>query len=1850
MIHLDRAAMQPYLVRRVMRDGRRAVEKSARDAHDAQAVSRLMHESEILGGLVAPGIARVVAFEAATESSEPRLILEDAGPEDLATLLDSGPLGLGRFLDFAVDMTRIVARVHQGNVLHTRLSPASFVLDPLPDGRKRITLVGFDAATTTEDGSSPEQGAVSAYVAPELTGRLGRRPDPRADLYALGAIFYEMLVGRPPFTHDDPIELIHAHLAKIPSAPASLDANIPPLLSDIVLKLLAKRPEDRYQGADALGFDLEEARRQWRASGTVMPFELARDDLVRELSLPAKLYGRDGALATLSATLERLETRESAVLVIAGPAGVGKSALADVLASKARAMGRFLYAKCDVLAKNRPYASLLELLGKLIERVTDAPESERTSLRARVLRAAPSTARILVDFDRRLERILGETPDVPRLGEPEAESRLHAVLQSFLRAVADDQPLTLFLDDAQWADDATLKFVRTLMVDPEQQGLLVGLAYRTDEVEEDQAARHAVTSAQSAGFPVQHIELGPLDVSAVTAFLADTLESTPEAVGPLGTELHRKTAGNPLFLRRLLHALHRRDLLVYDARAGEWSWDVARIAATPLADDVVDLLLASMGQLSRETQDALATAACFGTQFDLEQVAAVTGQSVEDEARAVWPAIDEGLVIELPAERAPHRDDGLALRFAHDRIQQAAYSLRSPEERKRIHLRIGRTLLARAAPSVDFAVADQLNLATDLLTEPAARIELAELNLRSGERAAAQSAHGPALFYLTHGLALLPDGVWSEHHDLAFRLHRTAATSANMEGELDRSRAIVDAALEQTDSREERAQLFAISIMGMTVAGLYADAVRCLDAALPSFDVERPREDLALAARREMAEATEAIAARGSELLAAPPMRPHDLLVLRLLVSALPASFYVDPQLQHWLSARIVNFTFEHGPASPACFAMTMLALALASARQLPSADLVGLFSVRLAEHLDDPAAAVRASFLHASIVKPWIAPIRACIPLLHIPIDDLLRLGEHQHAPWYIELLAGLQFEQGVELDVVLATVEVGARLTRRLGHSLSGSFFEIFAHDVRRLTGGESAHAPRLDRASRVYSGTHHIVRMQTSYVLGDLAAAEQAAEHAAEFVPALGGLPVCWPEYNLFGALIAAATGRHAADGERRRALDLVRARRDLFDDWRRLCSENFGHVTNLLEAEIALLEERPLDATRLYEQAIDGAERNGFVQYAAIANERCGRLHIELGNRRVAETFLSAATRGYARWGAVVKVQALVREFPRLRIDGRVGSSSLLVDLDVMALLTAAETLASEIDLGRLIDALMRTCLGTAGAERGVLVLEAPAPCVRAVATDAGVSPEQIPLASYPDVPRSIVEEVRLTGRSIVLDDALRSAYADDPDVQARGVRSVLAMPLRRAERETGVLYLENNLLLDAFRPERVRAIDLLSGHLAVALENGLLFEARRNAEAALRFLADASATLAESLDYEATLARVSHLVVPDLAEMCAIDLENDGRVHRVAVARFDPNTDAIVASAGARELELGLDHPVAQVLRTNEAWVRHDIDEATVRALYPDDGEFVAARSLTVKSIVVVPLRARGRTLGTLALVGGRAGSLSRLDLTLVEDLGRRAGLAIDNARLYEETLGTIRKRDEFLALAAHELKTPLTSLQLAIQPLANAELQLSREQIARTASIATRQVSRLTRLVGELLDVSRLRFGKVELVIEDVDLGAVATAAADRLHEDARRANCKFELHTTSAVGRWDRSALDRVVTNLLANAIKFDAGGTIELRVETDERNARLVVTDHGIGIPKDRVGGLFERFERAVSARHYGGLGLGLYISRSIVEGLGGRIRAESEGPGTGATFTVDLPLQPRTLVSSPEQPLPQ
>jgi predicted ATPase/signal transduction histidine kinase len=1709
-------------------DGHPVILKRLRDGRpEPWCRERLAHEFDVLRRLDVAGVSRPLDFT--TLEGYEALVLEDAGPRSLAEALADRPLSVDSFLGLALELARIISEIHARGVIHRDVCPENFVLrEPM----SAVTLVDFESATAVptfaETGESP--GALNgslAYMAPESTGRMRRYVDRRADLYSLGATFYGMLAGHPPFVARDPLELVHAHSARAPVPLATIRGSIPAVVSEIVGKLLAKMPEWRYQTADSLVVDLEDAERQWRARREIAPFEPGRHDLPYGLVVPRqKLYGREPETAALGAAIERIKGGASEVVLVTGVAGIGKSALVSHVREQSRPSVRWLAGKGESLQGNVPHRPLVEAVSGFVQAVSGEDAETVGALREAVGRATAPNGRVLVEAIPDLRNLLGDPSPVPEVGAREAENRFRLTFAAFVRALtADGHPVVLFLDDLQWFDPASLGLIRTIASDHELRSLLIVGAYRSEEVGRGHPVAHVVDSLRAGGAALSRIELGPLGPDAVLAFVADSLRVDLGRARKLAELVTRKTAANPFFVRQFLGSLYRDELLTFDEASGQWSWDLAGIEAAAAAPNIVDLLAKTFGALPDEAQHALQAAACIGDRFELGMLAGVCDEPLDATARALWAPLDQGLVVpaaarfewargkpvELGAAVAP------AFRFVHDRIQDAAYTSLQVGARRALHLKIGRWL-EQHAPEECFdatvaTIADQLNRAEEELPQ-SERVRVARFNERAGRIARAAAAYASALGYFRAGLSLLPEAAWrGDLHDLWIALVKGTGECAALTGEHALSDCVVAEGLSHTEVVLEQAELRSIGIMTNHLRGRNAEALQHARDGLAALGLDLPAQLSSETAGAECARAQTALRDRTeAQLLRAPPSGDAvDRARLKLLLAAIGSSWLSDPSGWHRvLSCRAAALASTMGSSPRSAIAYVHYASVLAQHQEYGEAYRYGRLALALAERIGEAAEQAHVLFLLALHVNAWRAPLEENVPLLQRSYVLGMAAGGVDYAGFARMQLVMTRISLGTELGQVLVEAQSGLAEYGRLHHATA--IFESRAHiqaikclmgltrdrgtfddedfdEVRYLAepGGSGASCARF-----------HILRLEVGYLLGPMEVARTYIARSAEGLNYLGP-HFTRANFDFYAALTLVRLAFGAEAAEKEDMLSRVREHLGRLDTWSQNGPMNFRHKRDLVAAELARLEGRGADALAGYHSAIEHAGRSGFSHEEALAHELCGRFHRGAGAVRVADLHLVAAIQGYSLWGATAKVAALGEEFPSLRVGREPGYVSAPRELDYLSVVKATATLTEELEFDRLLEKLVRTCSQSAGAQRVVVVLEEKGLFVRATLTaPSDVILERKPLGISATVPAPLVEEVFASRTVLTLGDANREGrYRTDPYVAAHGVRSVLALPILRGERALGVLYFENNLASDAFPAARVEMLRLLSATIGIAIENSRLFEARRRSENALGLLSKASAELVATLDYEEVLSKLASLAVPVFADWAVVDVTEGGRTSPVSWAHVDPDAAKYIEELHREyPIDRSFERAPSQVLLTGKAILVPEVTEERIRSDTLDDDERRLLRNLNPRSVIVCPLVVRGRTVGVVSLASSHpTRRYDVADLALAEELVRRVGLALDNALLHRNLQKTLRERERAASL-----------LQATIEATADGILVVDAE---RHVTVYNRRLLDMWHIAAPLSEIDeRQLFEPVMGQVENAD--AVVVGMGERYADPER--------------------------------------------------------------------------------------------------------------------------------------------
>jgi predicted ATPase/class 3 adenylate cyclase len=1386
---------------------------------------------------------------------------------------------LERVLDLAVKAAELVSRLHAARVLHGRLGPAAFRVDA---GLRELELSGLGFGTRLDvelphDGRYFASDERSPYASPEQTGRMNRPVDWRSDLYSLGATLYLMLTGRAPFEAADAGELAYRLIAVEPKPPAELAPDLPELLSDITLKLLAKDAEDRYQSAEALRADLERCRDHLERDGKIPRFQLALHDAAARFRLPRKLYARDAELAELLAALTRAATGQSELVLVGGVAGVGKTALVrELLRPLALRRGRYVEGKFDQFQRELPFSAFAQAFAAWVHHVLSESDAELVRLRERVKEAVGELGGLLTRLVPDLELLIGAQPAVPEVGPSDALHRFQYVLRRFLLSLSDEaHPLVLFVDDLQWADPASLELLTTLMSNRDAKYLLVIGAYRTDEIGIAHALQLCFDDLERAGAPLRKLELGLLDDGALLALVSDALSTPASRVQPLAELVRSRTEGNALFVRQLLQSLYEDGVVRFNHQASAWEWDLARAVRGQASGDVLALFGAKTARLPDETRDALIRGAYLGSRFEVATLAKILGLSLAEIGRRLEPAVREELLVPVGTG---HRyvaagldlDDGHSARyvFPHDRVQQAIYSLVPEGERPALHLEIGRRLSggegsapARSGDQI-FQLAHQLNRGRALIEEPSERRALSLLDLEAALTAKRSGAYAAALEYLTTGIEVVGGDGWRNAYSLALRLHSEAAECAYLAAAPERMATHTESVLTHGRNILDKMPVFLLLVDAYTSQNRLNEALSRGLEALRELGVTFPASPKLPHIMLGLARTKLRLSGKDVSALARqrPMTDPHKLQAMLLLERMVPPAYMSGSALFPLLVFSMVDLSVKYGNSPLSAFGYASFAITLSGVLgDIRSGTAFGKLGFETLEHTRADPFRVKVLFVLYVFIKHWTEPLASCAAPLLGAYRYGMEAGNLVGATWsaYYRLL-WLYFTARplAELEREAATYsaifhDLGQDAAYRRNDMLRQVMLNLmgrtadpiaFSGETYRDAEIDSLTANGDDATSRFF---YYFNKQTLCFLFGRYAEAVQHGDSARSLTESVTGLPdlAFWAFWDALARIRSSET---APEISRPKLLLDARRQQKKLAKWGRFGPANYQHKHDLVQAELCRVRGRRERARELYDRAIEGATASGFVQEAALAAELAARFHLESGRRALAGWYLQRARRDYLLWGAIAKADALEREHGDLLVVGTAPiaarptpGADIAATIDLSAVVKATQAISGEIVLERLAAKLLDIAVENAGAESGALVLfegaEARIAARKTSSRDATVTGLAVPVQEGAPLPVSVLQYVARTKRAVVVDDAAEEPrFVHDPYIVTSQARSILCAPIVHHGDLVAAIYLDNRLSPRVFTTERLELLTVLGGQIAISLENAKLYGNLRSA--------------------------------------------------------------------------------------------------------------------------------------------------------------------------------------------------------------------------------------------------------------------------------------------------------------------------------------------------------------------------------------------------------------------------------
>lgn len=1413
----------------------------------------------------------------------PVLIMEFIEGLSLDELIRSGSLHLAEKLRLAVNVASVLRRIHERQVMHCDLN-SSNILVTTGNGSESegdAYVIDFGMASLIRQDSTPYPTTDDfpvgnlAFISPEQTGRMNRSVDYRTDIYSLGIVLYQLFTGQLPFQSNDALGLIHDHIARKPRPLHEVEPSVPSALSEIVLRLLAKNPEDRYQTLQGLQADLKRCLDQWQKEGRIDSFELGADDYIGCLRIPEKLYGRQAEIERLQSIMDQAFTTQAQLLLVAGYSGVGKTSLVhelhkDVLANQ----GTYIEGKFDQLKRTNPYSAWEQAFTQLVDNWLAQDDDSLAHWRDTILNAVGINGQVLLDVIPDLERVLGSQPDVPELGGIERQKRVNHYFSRFISYLATpENPLVIFLDDLQWIDLASLNLIEALFLSPSASRLMVIGAYRSNEVNAAHPLAVSQEQMRAQGDWVTTLNLQDLTLDDTNNLLADSLQTNIVECEDLGGLLGEKSAGNPFFYKQLLYAVVDDGLLRFDDNQDRWKWGQDLIKNVQARGSVVNLMAGKVRILPDNTQRALSMAACIGNRFDIPTLRTILEQSHEEILASLNPAIQSNLLLLL----------GKDLTFAHDRIQEAAYSLIPEADRPGIHLKLGRALFVmtekKGLEEEIFTIIGHLNFGWTSIESDSERLELAAMNLTAGRKAKAASAYADAKAYIEIGLGLLPTNPWQDHYDMTLSLHTENTELAYLTGRFDE--VMISAALVHTNARRnlDRAPVYMTQIEAATSRSQFAEGLDLGLSALKDLGVNIPDHPTQQYGQH--------LHERFVDLLTNEPLKRLDQLpkmtdekaraASALLASVMSTAYIANPPLFPIISYQGAMLTFEFGIDSWSPFFVGGIVLVNVASinpdTPIQEAEDVILFGRQLVDVIqalvDNPITArsrTKGLFMLA-FTAPWFYECETALEFSRSTYQSRIETGDWLYGAYGASLFTSQGLAAGINLSHFQRQLETYKDTLQSVGQVMNPTSMAIYMQAAEnlvtqypapnRLSGKHfdedewiSQPSAATDIANRHYLS---VCKLILAYHLDCDEAIDDFIAEAEEYLYGGPGL-ISVAQFYFYQALGMLKRLESGSLTDKSDTIELIGKNLRWMSIWSKASPSTFQHKHDLIKAERARVLGDTNTALSLYELAISGARASGFTHEEALTNELYARFWDERGNNRFAVPLIREACSLYRQWGALAKAEYLAQSYSKWIQHERAlvyetsessnQAEARLAELDQQTILKASLEIAAELDIESLLVKLLNIAMENAGAQYSCLLQKLEGKWVVAAQSSIDkiglVVVQSQNLENSDTVSESVVNYVANTKIPLVLKDAAREAgFLNDPTIQKRQIKSILCVPLIYRDRIKGILYLENNSASGAFSFEQVELVKLLSSQIALSLDNAHLYANLANSEERFR---------------------------------------------------------------------------------------------------------------------------------------------------------------------------------------------------------------------------------------------------------------------------------------------------------------------------------------------------------------------------------------------------------------------------
>jgi len=1379
------------------------------------------------------------------------LVTEFAEGQLLKALIAEGQLTLGEKINIAIDMVVALGEIHSQRILHKDINPTNLIWNAR---KKQIVLLDFNISERANSQKiefvNPKhlQGTLP-YISPEQTGRMNRVLDYRSDFYSLGITLYELFTGRVPCESHDYIELIHSHIAIDPKSPHEIDEAVPAVVSEIIMKLLRKNVEQRYQTIEGIKHDLELCK---DIDAEVYGFVPGIGEESSRLNISQKVYGRKAVIQELLWGFQQAREGGFEHCFVHGYSGVGKTtAIQELYRPITEASGYFLSGKYDQYNISVPYSAILQVISDFANLLLAEGKKKLQLWRTKLLSEIGDAGAVLTQFVPELELVIGKQPEIPELKGMEAQNRFNHVLQKFLESIADEtHPIVMFLDDLQWIDSASLNVVKHLFANKEIRYFYLIGAYRSNEVKQGHQLQVFFNNIESSGHGIRQVAINPLEKEHVRKLFNDTFQKV-ENLSDTVQQVMEKTKGNPFFIKQIINHFYEKKCIYYMREQKRWHIDKACFEEQQVADNVAEFLGMQMKEFEPEIVDVLKASACIGNKFDSNLVSQIINRPEEEVLELMTILLEENFFLALGADQ---------YMFSHDQVQQAAYSLLDIVERTLMHYKAAlgliRTYGLECEDEVIFEIAGHFKVTLQHIEVDYDKMNIFKIYKRTGDIAVRNIAYSDGMAYYLAAETLVGEALWEKEYDLMLDLVNSIMETAYMLGAFDLLDEHAALAKKKVRNKLDLAAAYETEILSCLARQTHGKGLEITVSALIDFGM-----DISLDVGAEEHQAAfENLGKimkgkRVEELISLKKMTDERLInVMRMLTAVLPLVFNAAPQILPLVVIKMIELSVVHGNNIYSPFAYAFFGTILCGNRgDIENGIKYGELSVELIDELGAVSEIPKTYMVAAQHVFHYRNHLKQVIKMEEeafykgIETGDLTYAGFAGHGYCFNYYLAGY------ELNKVQRVFETYTEALEKINQGTQNLFQHIYLQTIINLRekseeqwvmSGEwfdeaTMLPPIIERGHKTALFVFYFNKMQLAYIFNRYEEAWDAAELMRKNLDGGVGL-MHVPIYYQFASLILLAQYDGMSEKQQEEALTTVRENQKYLENL--IGGLNYRHRYLIVEAEVARVEGNHDLARTFYEEAIELVKSNQYINDEAVYREIAGRFYRDTENNEMKNYFMNTAYVCYRKWGASSKAKLLSLDLNSLekpRFDRAVYTMhsfntefGVSQSVDLRSILKFSQAMAKEIVYDELLKKMLYILLENAGAERAtILNYSKEGGIVLADNHIDGAFKMQTleSLNGNSQLPNKVINYVYNAKKIVRLDKATEAQlFGDDPYIKNSGIRSLLCFPLINQGEIVGIIYLENKLAEGVFSEERTEFLLLLSSQIAISLENAMVY--------------------------------------------------------------------------------------------------------------------------------------------------------------------------------------------------------------------------------------------------------------------------------------------------------------------------------------------------------------------------------------------------------------------------------------